>query len=254
MFRSILLFTVILTLLTGGLSDAQVYTAISRDLIVGLDVRPLFTKQTIELRGNQIETNFSKTRVEFSGHAISAPGWFRAKVAVVPGLSFSETVTPIKTLQIGAVDFGPKMTQGGQQQSQSTNQKPVEISFSDKTSWRFELSGPMVMATVRPLLILDGAQCELTAEGEKDGKKTRETEAFNQTFWGLGGSLRYRQGDNLTELSLAGSDRYFRLESSVSQMITPRLGLVVGYYHQTQSWENFKRKNNGSFINIIFTF
>ncbi len=253
--RTLILLVIILALCISA-ATAQVFTPISRDVIFGLNVRPLFARESLDLREDQFVRNFSVTRAEFSGELRSLSGLFKGKLSVIPGFSSSETVTPIKTLQIGAVDFGPKAQQqssGQGQQQSSTSQKPVDITFREKTNWRLELAGPPLLP-IRPFVVLDSAQCEFTADGEKDGQRRQETESVNRLFWGIGGSLRYRGGGNLTEVALAGSNDYFRVEGSLSQIISQTLGLSVGYYYQKRSWPILKQKENGVFASIMLAF
>jgi hypothetical protein len=249
----IILIMAILALLPCP-GSAQVYHGLSRDVMLGWDIRPNFTKQFIQLREDQFVKNSQTTRIEFAATAVSLEGLFKAKFVLIPSFSTSETVTPTRTLQIGAVDFGPSQQNQGQQQQSSTNQqKPVEICFQEKANWRLELSGPRYFP-IRPMLVLDGAQCEITADGEKDGKKTRSTETFNQVFWGLGGSIRYRQRFTLTEISLVASDRYYRGEGSISQLFRPDFGVTIGYSAHGRSWENLKQRVDGAFVGVIYAF
>ena len=218
---------------------------------VAIDIRPVWTRGTVELRDSQWSATRTNTRWEFNAWGEVADR-VRLRYSFMPGFTISDVVIPAGTFYIGSTDFGPQQ-QGGGGGGQQQTQQPVSLDFKNNAENRVEISGP-VWWPLCPLVMAEWVQCEVTATGKKNGQTITDGESFSRGWIGFGGLFQYRTPRSVVNVVAAGGSGFGRLEGTLFYRYRPDFAVNCGYFFESKTLQQAKIKRGGPFIGAVLEF
>lgn len=209
--------------------------------VIMLDLRPVWTKWSINFRDDLLSSSFQKTGLELGASIVSRA--VSVRYSVIPSITFDEQMLPLDTIHIGDMDFGKKVESGDKA-------KPVDLRWSLEDSHRVEIAVD-VGTNIRPLVLGKSVGFTLAATGEnKDGKIATASETERRFFVGAGGVLENRTQTIDTRVLAVAGPQYTRFDASALYRVNPNIAVSGGYYTELLQFERTKIRNHGPFVGI----
>jgi len=224
------------------------------------EARPLFARHTVEFQ-DRISLTASKTQAELIATAVWR-GRLMGRYSVASGFSAEDAATVFGPITVGDTEFTSPRTRSGAQEgrthgsaptmaagmSSATGNDPIvlNLDWTTRPTHRLECS-ILFDFPVRPVILAEWADHTLDVI-DADGKTA--SERFRRCFVGYGGAIGVSAPWAETELLIAGSGNFTRIEATASTNITRHLALTAGCIWETRRYEETRQRTIAPFAGL----
>ena len=203
-------------------------------LIWTADAKAIFGRATINWHNDEASLGANRTWGEF-GINLVVPARWRLNYSVTTSLASTDSVVPVRSLIVGATDFGQAQGGSGSGGSNSSSQ-PVSIDYTILPSHRFTLACLSFRNELHPVVMAEYAGISVNGVTTSTGQQKRDNETFRSWFWGIGAEIAIPIPNARAMATITVGDKYLFADLSYYQRLTRwayPVELGVGWQHKT---------------------